>query len=279
VIRPRILLSVFLLLGFYPWSVHAQQAADFFQQRCVMCHTIGGGRLVGPDLKDVEKRKDLPWLMQFIQNPKAMIDSGDAYAVKLQQDSKMIVMPTVPGLTHEMAEALLHMIEEESELPESRFVGKKAPERPFTAADVSAGAAIFAGTRPLSHGGPPCISCHTLGTLDGMGGGRLGPDLTQVYGRLGGRKGVGAWLSAPATTTMQAVFRQRPLQSEEILPLLAVFDDASRKAQPAGVRTQVNFFVAGAAGLCLGLTLMGWAWRGRIRTVRRSLIRFARGAK
>ena len=112
-----------------------------------------------------------------------------------------------------------------------------------------------------------------------MGGGRLGPDLTLVFERLGGRKGVGAWLSAPATTTMHAVFRRRPLKSEEILPLLAVFEDASRKSQPAGAGAQVNFFVAGSTGLCLGLGLMGWIWRGRIRTVRRSLIGIARGAK
>ena len=244
-----------------------------------MCHTIGGGRLVGPDLKDVTKRKDREWLEHFILNPKAVIDSGDAYALQLQQDSRGIVMPPPPGITPELTDSLLDLIAAESGLPESHFVGKKAPERPFTGADLSMGAEIFNGTRHLSQGGPPCISCHTLGTLHGMGGGRLGPDLTLVYERLGGRKGVGAWLSAPATTTMQAVFRQRPLKNEEILPLLAVFDDASRKSHPAGAGAQVNFFVAGTAGLCFGLGLMGWIWRGRIRTVRRSLIRISRGAK
>ena len=275
--RPRFLLSILLLV--FPWRADAQSAAGFFQQRCGMCHTIGGGRLVGPDLKDVTKRKDREWLEHFILNPKAVIDSGDAYALELQQNSRGIVMPSPPGITPEMADSLLDLIQAESALPESNFVGKKAPERALTAEDVSKGTEIFNGTRQLSQGGPACISCHTLGTLSGMGGGRLGPDLTLVYERLGGRKGLSAWLSAPGTTTMQAVFRPHPLKSEEILPLVAVFDDASRKAQPAGAGAQVNFFAAGSAGLCLGLGLMGFIWRGRIRTVRRSLIGIARGAK
>lgn len=42
--------------------VAAQETADYFRQNCTSCHTIGGGRLTGPDLKDVEGRKDSDWL-------------------------------------------------------------------------------------------------------------------------------------------------------------------------------------------------------------------------
>ena len=59
-------------------QVAAQQdASAFFKQNCTSCHTIGGGRLTGPDLKDVTARKDRAWLVQFLQSPKSMIDSGD----------------------------------------------------------------------------------------------------------------------------------------------------------------------------------------------------------
>ena len=30
----------------------AQDTPDYFRQNCMNCHTIGGGRLTGPDLKD-----------------------------------------------------------------------------------------------------------------------------------------------------------------------------------------------------------------------------------
>jgi mono/diheme cytochrome c family protein len=270
--KPRFLLGVLFLLGFHPRTVSAQQPTDFFQQNCMSCHTIGGGRVTGPDLKDVTKQKDRAWLERFIQNPKAFIDGGDPFALQLQQDSRGVVMPTVPGMTSQMAKALLDLIEAESKLPKSRFAGITISDRPFTSHDLAIGTELFLGTRKLSQGGPSCMSCHTLGTISGLGGGRLGPDLTRVYERLGGRKATSTWLSAPATATMQAVFRQHPLQSEEILPLLSVFEDASRRSQPADTETQVNFFMVGFAGASLGLLLMGWIWRSRVRTVRRTLV-------
>ncbi len=278
--KPRFLLGILLSLGFHPLTVSAQQPADFFQQNCTSCHTIGGGRLTGPDLKDVAKQKDRAWLERFVQNPKAVLDGGDPYALQLQQDARGVVMPAVPGITPQMAKLLLDMIEQESKLSKSRFAGVSISDRPFTAGDVMIGMQLFGGERKLSQEGPPCISCHTLGTMNGLGGGRLGPDLTLVYERLGGRKAAGTWLSAPATPTMQAVFRKHQLQSEEILPLLAVFEDASRRSQPADSSTQFNFFLAGFAGVSLSLALMGWIWRGRFRSVRRTLVRTAqRGAE
>jgi mono/diheme cytochrome c family protein len=274
------LLGVLFLFGFYLQTISAQQPTDFFQQNCTSCHTIGGGRLTGPDLKDVAKQKDRAWLERFVQNPKAMLDGGDPYALQLQQDARGVVMPNVPGMTPQMAKSLLDLIEQESKLAKSRFAGVSISDRPFTPADVVIGMQLFGGERKLSQEGPPCISCHTVGTMNGLGGGRLGPDLTLVYERLGGRKAVGTWLSAPATPTMQAVFRKHPLQSEEILPLLAVFEDASRRSQPADSSTQLNFFLAGFAGVSLSLALMGWIWRGRFRSVRRTLVRTAqRGAE
>ena len=263
-----------LLLGFFlaVASAHAQQPSDFFQQNCTSCHTIGGGRLTGPDLKDVTKQKDRAWLEHFIQGPKAVIDAGDPFAVQLQQDARGVVMPSVPGVTPQMAKALLDMIEAESALPKSRFAGVSISDRPLTASDLAAGMALFNGTQKLSRGGPPCISCHTFGTLGALGGGRLGPDLTRVYERLGGRKAAGAWLVAPGTSTMQSVFRQHPLQSEEILPLLSIFEDAARRSPPADTGAELNFFVLSFAGAALCLLLMGWVWQGRLRSVRRTMV-------
>ena len=33
-----------------------------FKTKCAACHTIGGGKLVGPDLKEVTTRRDDAWL-------------------------------------------------------------------------------------------------------------------------------------------------------------------------------------------------------------------------
>ena len=54
--KSRICWAAFLGFLLSAVSAHAQQASDFFQQNCTSCHTIGGGRLTGPDLKDVPRR-------------------------------------------------------------------------------------------------------------------------------------------------------------------------------------------------------------------------------
>lgn len=256
-----------------PAPGQAQQPADFFKQNCMSCHTVGGGRLVGPDLKDVTQRKDRAWLVKFLQNPKALIDSGDPYAVQLQQEARGVVMPTLPGITPDLAGNLLSFIEAESKSPTSQAAGPAVSDRPFTPADVAAGRDLFLGRRPLIGGGPACVSCHTLGTLGGLGGGRLGPDLTRVYERLGGRTGVAQWLSAPGTPTMQSLFRRKPLTPEEILPLLAMIEDAAGKGQPAPAGPPLNFLLVGFGGMVLGLVGLQMVWRARFRAVRRPLVR------
>ena len=256
-----------------PAVMHAQVPADYFRQNCTVCHTVGKGRLIGPDLEGVTKRKDRAWLIKFLQSPQAMIDSGDPYAAQLLKDAHGIAMPNVAGMTPDLASALLDLIEGAPSPAKSELAGVAISDRPFTANDVVTGEEFFLGERPLAKGGPACVSCHTLGTIGGLGGGRLGPDLTQVFDRLGGRKGLGAWLSAPPTQTMQSIFRNHALQPDEILPLLAVIDDASNRSRPADTSSMAKVVLFGFSGMLVGLALLQLAWRGRFRSVRRTIVR------
>ncbi len=254
----------------------AQEAADFFRQNCVSCHTVGGGRLTGPDLKNVTQRKEREWLVEFLQNPQAMMEKGDPYALKLQQEARGVVMPAISGMSKERAQALLAMVEAESKLPKSQFVGMQISDRPFTGYDVAQGNAIFLGERRLVNAGPACISCHTVKATAALGGGRLGPDLTRVYERLQGRKNLAAWLFAPATPTMSTVFKQHALKPEEILPLVAFFEDSARRGGQDDSAARLNFFLLGLGGAALGLVAMDAAWKKRFRSVRRELVENAR---
>ncbi|HYL81226.1 MAG TPA: cytochrome c [Candidatus Acidoferrum sp.] len=261
-----------ILLLAIPSAAGAQQAGDYFKQNCVACHTIGGGRLVGPDLKDATQRKDRAWLTKFLLNPKAVIDAGDAYALQLQQEAHGVVMPTLPGMTPARAGELLDLLEAESKQATPAAAGAAVSDKPFTPQDVALGRDLFLGIRPLAGRGPACGSCHTLGTLGGLGGGLLGPDLTRVYERLGGRKAVSAWLGAPATPTMQSVFRNKPLKPEEVLSLLAAIEDAAPRA-PAPAGPSAGFLLLGFGGMALGLVGLQVSWRRRFRAVRRPLVR------
>lgn len=257
----------------------AQEAEQFFRQHCVSCHTIGGGRLTGPDLKNVSERQERDWLVRFILDPRGVIDSGDPYAQQLFEDSRRVLMPTVAGMTAERASALLDLIEAESQLEESQFRGLQISDRPFTANDIELGRQIFLGQRRLVNGASACLACHTARGLGGLSGGRLGPDLSRAYERLGGRKSMGAWLFAPATTTMGPLFLDHPLEPEEILPLLAYFESTAKAGGEDESVALLNFFFLGLGGTVLALVIFDALWKKRFRSVRAALVerRAARG--
>ena len=113
-----LLLSSFLsLLLLSSISTFAQTAEDEknFQQ-CKACHTIGGGKLIGPDLKGITERYDEAWLISFIQNSTAMIQAGDERAVKTFEEYNKIPMPP-HNLTDDEVRGLLVYIEAGGVLP------------------------------------------------------------------------------------------------------------------------------------------------------------------
>lgn len=259
------------LLG--PAAARAQDAATFFRQSCSSCHTVGGGKLVGPDLKDVTKRKDRPWLLNFVQNPKAVLDSGDPYALKLKEEAGGAVMVPIAGMTPQRAQELLALIEAESKLAKSQFQGLQITDEPFSPADIARGRNLFTGRIRLANGGASCMSCHTTGGMTGLSGGRLGPDLTRVYERLKGRKGLASWLQAPATATMQPVFAKTPLTNEEILPLVAWLEAEAQRGGEDDGTARLTFLLLGLGGAAAGLAVFDGAWRKRFRAVRRPLVK------
>ncbi len=250
----------------------SDEAVRFFENNCQSCHTIGGGRLAGPDLKDVLTRRDRAWLARFLPDPKAMIDGGDAYGQQLLLDARGVYMPTLPGLNKDLAEKLLDLIEVESALEKSRFAGTQISDRPLTPQDVLVGEALFRGARAFKSGAPACASCHTTSGAIGLGGGRLGPDLTEAYARLEGRKALGAWLSAPPSPTMQPVFREHRLEGDEVLALVAYLKNQAEQGPREGGSSPVLFVVSSIGLTALLLVLSDYLWRNRYRAVRRPLV-------
>lgn len=63
----------------------------FAQKGCNGCHKIGGGKLVGPDLKGVTGRRDKEWIAKMILRPDLMVKE-DATAKDLFK-TYMTAMP------------------------------------------------------------------------------------------------------------------------------------------------------------------------------------------
>lgn len=60
----------------------AKGEALFASKGCTACHKIGGGKLVGPDLQGVTKRRTLKWTARMILKPEVMLRE-DAVAKEL----------------------------------------------------------------------------------------------------------------------------------------------------------------------------------------------------
>jgi mono/diheme cytochrome c family protein len=63
--------------GAAPGEVDASLAARgeqlFTAKGCIGCHTVGGGRLTGPDLQGVTERRSYDWIVAMITNPDSML--------------------------------------------------------------------------------------------------------------------------------------------------------------------------------------------------------------
>ena len=251
----------------------AQTPAQFYEQRCRACHSIGGGPALGPDLKGVTERKDRQWLAQFIVDPRGVYESGDPYAAQIVAEWKGRVMPRVRGLTPEMADALIDYIEAQTRSTPTAPVPLTITSRPFTQEDVRRGHDLFTGATRFDAGGPACIGCHHVGEMIGFGGGTLGPDLTAISSRLQGRAGLGLWLSAPESPTMRALYSTHKLTPDEVESLLALFEAAEQTATTGP--SKLLFLTSGAGGAAVGLLLLASVWRRRFRAVRRPLAQTA----
>lgn len=92
-----------------------EEGKKLYNSNCAACHTIGRGKLTGPDLKGVTERLDVDWLITFIISSKSLIDAGDEYAVKIFNEYNKIPMPDHRHLSRENILNILSYIEDRSQ--------------------------------------------------------------------------------------------------------------------------------------------------------------------
>lgn len=257
-----------------PVLAGAQETPEaYFKNRCANCHYIGGGKLIGPDLKDIHntlKLKGSDWVVSFIRNPKGMVASDD-HARKMWEEHNKVDM-IVPDMSEDWAKGLLDFIEKESQKTTSQFAKaqSKLPAQ-FSEQHVAEGRELFVGLKGFSNRGPACLSCHSVQGISALGGGMLGPDLTQVVNKLKGPEGLFGWLSSPPTATMQPIYKKHPLEENERIALVA-FLEKTRATHPEESAARLNFFLLGLTGTAGGLALCDYLWRRRFRSVRQVLV-------
>jgi len=89
----------------------AKRGKTLFTNRgCYTCHTIGKGRLAGPDLLGVTERRSHDWLKRWLKDPTAMIGS-DSIADAMVAEAKNVRMPNLK-LSDSDVEALINYLAE-----------------------------------------------------------------------------------------------------------------------------------------------------------------------
>ena len=234
---------------------------EIFQQNCAVCHKIGGGRLVGPDLAGVNDRHPEDWLLKFIKSSQTTVKSGDLAATKLFDEFK-IVMPD-QNLTDDRIKKILAYIKEAGVNPAASVPTAATTEA--TPEEIVRGQNLFQGKNRLSNGGPSCIACHTVINNAIIGGGILAKDLTMVYSRLG-EPGIRAILTNPPFPVMKAAFDGKPISDEEIYSIIGFLKIADKENilhQPREYGWAL--FASGSLGVFLLLGFYSLVWRRRKR--------------
>jgi mono/diheme cytochrome c family protein len=251
------------------------QGESIFVQTCKTCHTIGQGKLIGPDLYDVHNRRSENWIKRFIKSSQSVINSGDETAVNLFNEFNRSVMPDQPLSDDEIKEILIYIEDQTTKVnlaggpviaipkPVLNSEGKTLDEADEN--DYQMGKDLFSGKDRLANGGAACISCHNVFNNEVIGGGLLGLDLTTAFTRLNG-SGVNTIISNSPFPVMQyAYINQRVSQDEAyyLTVFLKQTDSLYTTQQP--LSSDNGFVLSGIIGVVVLFSLYGGMWWNRKR--------------
>ena len=87
----------------------AETGQEIFQNNCAGCHTIGKGKLVGPDLAGVTSRREESWLKRQIKDPEGLIAEKDPIAMRLLKEAGNVPMPQLELSDAEVASVISYL--------------------------------------------------------------------------------------------------------------------------------------------------------------------------
>ena len=251
-------------------NANAQDGEKLFQQ-CAACHTIGKGKLLGPDLLDISKKRDAVWLKSFIKSSQSMIKAGDPDAVALFEEFNNLPMMDFNFSDPEM-EAVIKYIDsfsspdsEGGEVTDAVSDSVAAAEAAEYLASIDTeknrlqGQQLFEGKRKFKNGGAACVSCHHVNTTDAVQGGLLAADLTQSFTKTGGFAGIKAMIEFPPFPAMKDAYQKAALTEEESMKI-QVFLMHADKSDRQGETAVSDLIKQGIKGTLVLLVVIALVW-------------------
>jgi len=255
-------------------SVQAQDGEQLFQQ-CRACHSIGQGKLLGPDLLDVSKKRDAVWVKDFIKSSQSMIKSGDPEAIAIFEEFNKLMMIDYP-LPDTDIKAIIKYIDsfstpgdEEGEVASAEDSIAVVTNADYlvsidTDENEISGKALFEGSRKFRNGGASCISCHHINAEESVQGGLLAKDLTQSFSRIGGLAGIKGIIDFPPYPAMKDAYAKAPITEEESVQL-QVFLMRAEKDSTIPKNAVSGFIREGIIGMVVLLIIISLVWYKRKR--------------
>jgi mono/diheme cytochrome c family protein len=202
-----------------------------FLTSCAGCHTVGKGKLTGPDLISSAK-----W-------PKPDLKA----AIKRME-------PKAGPLTEEEIEGLALLISDPQVLPKLEAEEAKMAQM-FAAkmdpASAEVGQALYEGRLPLKNGGLACAACHTMGAEGNI----LGPDLSRVSSKMS-EIALSSAIEKSSFKIMDAAYREHPVTKQEAMHVAKYLSQKNPEHRPMAVSIPLKAGMISAALLLGGLVFV-----------------------
>ncbi len=252
--------------------MQGQAAAELFALKCGICHTIGKGKLIGPDLAGVQDRRPEEWLINFIRSSQTVIKNGDPEAAALFEEYNRTVMPDPMLSDAEIRTVLGHIAGYSG--GEGNATAYESVLADAGREEIELGRRYFEGRLRLANRGPSCITCHNGLSGTFFSEKSYAKNLGASFSTLG-EQGVRGILENPPFPVMAEAYQGQPLQPEEVRSLMAFLrsvdpESAARAAKAPGS----GFLLYGLLGaVSLILLLSGFWYERKGRSVNDNIYR------
>jgi mono/diheme cytochrome c family protein len=245
-----------------PSAQSTMEGMDSFDSPCSGFHTSIGEDQGRSDLLYVPKKCDQQMLENFISNLSKLIANSDSTnLVHINNYSNFIT--TSLNLSWEQVTAVIRYLEEQPATSDYSM-----SQSGLSQGNPDNGRDIFIGNVKMVNGGPACITCHSIDDVGILGGGAMGPNLTQAAVKYGD-VGLASALANITFPTMQPLFEDHTLTVSEQADLVAYIKSQAGQQQ---INKEFLILAISLAGFLVVIALAAFYWRGRLRSVRQQLV-------
>lgn len=221
--------TILIILGICIVTMsRANEGEQLFNKTCAACHTIGKGRLVGPDLLNITEKRSQEWLIPFIKSSTSMIKSGDAEANAIFKEYNNLLMPDNTYSDAQIVSILEYISQGGSGIAGQEDAVAVDILAGTTVENINTGLRLFSGNQQLTNGGAACTSCHKVRDERIFSSGTLAKDLSESYDIMGSA-GVSAVIKNPPFPVMHVAYNNHALSEEEIINLTAYLKSVSKE--------------------------------------------------